>query len=56
MAFWPTYWLGLVLAGGRQAGATVLEITTGASNTIMAMSLALPKTKTKTNIINEMTE
>jgi hypothetical protein len=45
MAFSSTYWSGSELAGGKQAGPTVLEIATGASNVRMAMSLAWPKSK-----------
>jgi hypothetical protein len=40
MAFLSAYWSGSELAGGKQAGATVLESTTGESKIMMAISLA----------------
>ncbi len=41
IASWSTYWSGSVLAaGGKQAGATLLERATGESMIMMAISLA----------------
>jgi hypothetical protein len=43
MAFLSAYWSGSELAGGKQAGATLLESTTGESKIMMAISLAYSK-------------